>query len=179
MLELLIALAVASILTLMAVPNLRPFIQNNRNITQINELQTTLNAARTAAVTRNNTVSICGSTNGTGCGADLGIWQNGWIAFVDEDADGTVDEGDLVIRTQGGMVGGTTLILSDDTAITYASSGLAITGANEAFTICDDRGAGDARGLIIGVSGRLRLAVDSNDNDIVEDESNTDLVCAE
>ena len=83
LLELMILLTIASILTLLAVPNLRPFLQNNRNITLINELQTSLNAARTEAVTRNNTVTLCGSVNGTACAAAVDELADGWITLKD------------------------------------------------------------------------------------------------
>jgi type IV fimbrial biogenesis protein FimT len=178
LLELMILLTIASILTLLAVPNLKPFIQNNRNITLINELQTSLNAARTEAVTRNNTVTLCGSANGTSCAAAVAELEDGWIVFVDIDGDGTVDAGDGILRVQGKNMDGTTVTYSDNTVITYASSGLAIAGSSGTFTLCDDRGADSARGLIIGVSGRPRVAMDSDDNGILEDDNNTDLSCA-
>ena len=178
LLELMILLTIASILTLLAVPNLRPFLQNNRNITLINELQTSLNAARTEAVTRNNTVTLCGSVNGTACAGAVDELADGWIVFVDIDSDGTVDDVDEVLHVQGKAVSDISITYGDVTVITYASSGLAIAGASGTFTLCDDRGAESARGLIIGVSGRPRVSVDSDDNGILEDDSNTDLACA-
>ncbi len=178
LLELLIALVIASILTLWAVPNLRPFIQNNRSITQINELQTSLNAARTEAIVRNNNITLCPvNKTGDGCHEHLDHWHHGWITFVDSDLDGALD-GEEILHLHGKAGKQRFITFSDMSVISFASSGLATAGANSTFTLCDDRGAASARGLIVGVSGRPRLAVDSNSNGILEDESNTDLVCA-
>ena len=140
---------------------------------QVNELHASLNVARTEAVKRNDNVSVCRSSNGTAC---VGNWEDGWIVFVDADADGSVDDGDNILRVHGDISGGTSLAFSQ-TYITYVNSGLASVGTASTFTLCDPRGASVARGLVIGTSGRPRLAKDSNDNGIPEDGDGTDLVC--
>jgi len=172
--EMMIALAVAGILVSFAVPAFNTSIQNNRMATQINELHTALSLARSEAIKRNTDTTVCRSSDGASC---TGTWSDGWIVFVDDNFDGTVDAGEEILRVHGALEGENTLEFSQ-TRVIYASSGIARTGSNGTFTLCDSRGTTSARGLVVGVSGRPRMAVDDNDNGIPEDGTGTDLDCS-
>jgi type IV fimbrial biogenesis protein FimT len=176
LIELMVTLTVAAILFAVAAPSFTPFVQNNRSAALINELHASLSHARSEAIKRNSSVTICKSTNGTGCGGHTDHWHHGWIAFVDNDLDGAVDDGDEILRVHGLIPGSNTLTFSQTTVL-YSSNGLAGGGANGTFTLCDTRGAAYAKGLVIGPSGRPRLATDSDENGILEDGSNVDLEC--
>ena len=175
--ELVTTLAIASIFSVMAVPSFMSTIQNNRNATQINEFRASLSFARTEAIFRNTSVSMCVSGNGTTCHDHSDHWHHGWIVFVDSDSDGAID-GEEILRVYSKLVQQSKFEFSDETVITYASTGLVIAGSNGTFTLCDNRGAAHAKGLIIGTSSRVRLAIDSDENGILEDVSDTDLVCS-
>ncbi len=110
-----IALAVAAILLSIAVPSFTASIQNNRMVTQINDLHTSLSYARSEAVKRNNNVTVCKSSNGTSC---TGNWDNGWIVFVDNNFNGTVDAGDVILRVHGSIAGDITLALAKRASFT-------------------------------------------------------------
>ena len=172
--ELMITLAIASILITSAAPSFTASIQNSRLSTQINELHASLSLARSEAIKRNDNVTVCRSSDGTSC---TGNWQNGWIVFVDIDFDGSVDAGEEVLRVRGLISKGSTLVFSA-TQVIYANSGIARGGSNGTFTLCDSRGATSAKGLIIGPSGRPRLATDGDANGILQDGNNLDLVCS-
>jgi len=176
MIELMITLAVAGILVASAAPSFRTSIQNNRMVTQINELHTSLSMARSEAIKRNDNVTVCQSSNGTSCTG--GNWQDGWIIFVDIDFDGSVDvaDGDLVIRVDSVISGDNTLAFSQ-TQVIYARDGFARPGSAGTFRLCDTRGSAFAKGVVVGVSGRPRLAIDSDSNGTLEDGDNADLVC--
>jgi len=168
-----IALAVAGILISFAVPSFTASIQNNRMATQINELHASLSLARSEAIKRNTNVTICRSSNGSSC---TGSWHDGWIVFVDDNADGAVDAGEEILRVHGALEGQNALTFSQ-TRVIYASSGIARAGSNGTFTLCDSRGATSARGLVVGLSGRPRMAVDDDSSGIPEDGGGTDLAC--
>jgi len=172
--ELMITIAVASILLSLAVPSFTTSIRNNRMVTDINELHASLSLARSEAVKRDRNVTMCRSSNGSSC---TGNWQDGWIVFVDNNFNGAVDAGDEILRQHGALGGGDSLAFSQ-TRVIYDSSGLARTGSNGTFTLCDSRGAQSAKGLVIGVSGRPRLAIDTDSNGIPEDENGNDLACS-
>ena len=80
LIELLITVAIVGVLIASATPSMTEFIQNNRAVTQVNELHTSLSLARNEAIKRNSNITVCRSSNGTTCS---GAWQNGWIVFVD------------------------------------------------------------------------------------------------
>jgi len=172
--ELLIVVAIAGILLTFAVPSFTESIQNNRMATQINELHATLSFARSEAVKRNRTVTVCRSDNATNCNGD---WQDGWIVFLDTNFDGTFNGTDEILRVHGGLNEDMTLDF-DQTRVSYGSSGIATGGMNGTFTLCDQRGDLRSKGLIIGASGRPRLAQDSDENGIPEDGSDSDLACS-
>lgn len=171
--ELIITLAIAGVLVALATPNFSATIQNNRMATQINELQASLSLARSEAIKRNNNVTMCQSSSGSSC---TGNWQDGWIIFVDNNFDGNVD-GEEVLRVHGALAGANTLTFSQ-TGVIYANNGLARGGANGTFTLCDTRGAENAKGLIIGLSGRPYLVRDSDSNGIPNDGDDLDLECS-
>ena len=178
LIELMVAVSIFAILLAVAVPSYRTFILNNRSAAAANEFIATLNFARTTAVTLRQPVSVCRTTtpaaaipvcgntgNGTG-------WENGWIAFIDLNAngilentdatadtnqDGTIDATDAVLRRHEPLPAGTLLhgqaALADK--VTFNSSGIATTTFGS-LTLCDSRGWSGARVLVVGVGGRVQ-----------------------
>ncbi len=103
LIELIITVAIAAIVMAIGVPSFQGMMRNNRAATQANEMISALNLARSEAVKRGRRVSLCPSSNGTGCsGTD---WKSGWIVFVDTsvvDASVTVGQ---VLRVWGALAG--------------------------------------------------------------------------
>lgn len=178
LIELMITMAIAGILVAGATPSLTEFVQNNRAVTQINDLQGALGLARSEAIKRNNNVTLCASDDAVGCHDHMERYHHGWIVFVDSDFDGNVDAGEEILRVHGEITGDNKFEYSDSRVITYASNGLERAGASGTFTLCDNRGTQSARGIILGVSGRARLATDSDSNDIPNDDDGKDLQCS-
>ncbi len=84
-LELIITIALAAILTTIAIPSFRSALQNNRITAQTNDLLTAFQLARSEAVKRGRPVTLCASDVDAGganpvCGDD---WSVGWMVFVD------------------------------------------------------------------------------------------------
>ena len=175
LIELLVVITVASVLAVVALPDLAGFIKNNRSAADINDLLSSLTFARSEAVKRNSSVAVCLSANGSSCQAG-DEWQNGWIVFEDRDLDQTVDDPSEILSIHGGLAPNRELTFDSGT-VTYRSDGLATTGTNGTFALCDDRGAAHAKGLIIGASGRPRLAMDADESGVVEDAEGDDLEC--
>ena len=77
-------------------------MRNNRIVSQNNEFIGALNYARSEAIRRSGSVSVCSSTNGHLFGTTN--WATGWIVFVDANADGTLnasDGADALLQTCG------------------------------------------------------------------------------
>jgi type IV fimbrial biogenesis protein FimT len=173
LIELMITIAIAGILISLAAPNFRASVQNNRMVTEVNDLHASLNLGRSEAIKRNSDVTICASNNGKICTGD---WKDGWIVFADNDVNGVIKQ-ENIIRVHGPISASSTLLFSDD-QVTYASDGTSTGGSKGTFTLCDSRGAAHARGLVIGLSGRPRHAVDSDANGTLNDAKDLDLACS-
>ena len=175
-LELVITLTIAAILIVIAVPNFNEIIKDNRLSTQINSLSASVNLARSEAVKRNLPVTLCQSSDGSSCAAGWAASSNGWVVFVNSNNDNSLDATEEIVR-----VGSP---LSGDSLLSYSAGILTFTPQGDSpnfsgtFILCDDRGAEKARGLVILPSGLVRLAVDTNNDDIVEDINGNNIACS-
>jgi type IV fimbrial biogenesis protein FimT len=88
LIELLVTLAVASILLAIASPSLASFFRVNRIAGASNDVVLTLQLARAEAARRGRPVSACRSTDGATCATGTD-WGDGWIVFQDANATGT------------------------------------------------------------------------------------------
>ena len=160
LIELMTTLGVATILLTIAVPNMQEFRRNSRQTGGVNELLSGMRVARNTAITTNTRVTVCASSNGSACEAVT--WENGWIAFVDLDADRILDVNESIIRTGEGADG--LSIASTQFASNFVFRpngrvmGASVSQNNGQFTVCDDRGADHAKAIMVDLSGRPRVA---------------------
>jgi type IV fimbrial biogenesis protein FimT len=96
LLELMTTLAVAAVLIAVGVPQLRDLTIQQRITGAAQDLHIDLALARNEAVTRATNVSVCPSTDLVACTNDG--WGNGRLTFIDANADGVVDAGELVVK---------------------------------------------------------------------------------
>jgi type IV fimbrial biogenesis protein FimT len=158
LIDVIVALVVAGVLLTIAVPSMRDFIQDSRITTNTNEIVLSLSLARTQAVTRHTTVSLCASDDGIDCTAT--DWELGWIVFTDNGVLGAVDADDIVLHVQQALGGGGKLTGPD--LITYEDSGMLVAACEN----CTDgdyfsRGSGSttARSSVGNIAGRMLLAI--------------------
>ncbi|MFZ1624710.1 MAG: GspH/FimT family pseudopilin [Gammaproteobacteria bacterium] len=163
--ELMAALAIVAVLTAMAVPAFRDFLQNNRAAEQSNALVGALALARNEAVTRGIPVSVCASSDGESCDDAAGLfadWTQGWIVFTDGAGTlGTVDDAevppDTVLRVLP-AISGDAMLASNTNFISYTASGfLSGAQANFSLTVPDCRG-NQNRQIIVNPQGRATLS---------------------
>ena len=84
LIELVVVLALASILVTIAVPSFRGFFQDSRATTESNLLLSALTLARNSAVTQGVPVSVCAAnTSRTNCAGSNTDWGQGWLVFTD------------------------------------------------------------------------------------------------
>ena len=133
-----------------------------------------LNVARTEAVRRNVSVSMCKSSNGTSCG---GNWEDGWIVFDDNGAaPGTVDAGEEVLVVSDGFNRARYTLRGEGNVvsrITFDAQGYSL-GFGGQLVLCFDEdgdGSGDfdddnAAVIAISNSGRIRT-LESSHVDVV------------
>ena len=98
------------------------------------------------------------------------------MVFIYSVADGEPD-GDSVLQVHAKLPKKSNLEFSENSHLTFASSGLIRTGGNGTLRICAARGEEYARAIVFSASGRPGLATESDDNGIIEDQNNDDLDC--
>ena len=159
--ELLIVLAIAAILTAIALPSFQDISERNRVTANVNKLVRELHLARSEAIKRKVRAVLCSSSNPeAGLPTCSGSWTQGWILFVDTDNDQTFDNNEPLITVHNGLQSGNTLKWNNGNNIWYLPSGTT-SNLGGTFTICS-QDYKHARGIIISSSGRVRLSNDSD-----------------
>jgi len=177
LIELMVTLVLAALILTIAVPSFRTFVQDTQLTTTVNELVGDMNLTRSEAVKNGAGATLC-KRNAAGTACDTSAaWDAGWIVFSDIDGDATIDagDGDLLLRVHESLLAELDVTFGQN-RVTYDSRGAA-SGFIGTIVVCDDRGAGEARGLILSNTGRLRRAQDTNSNGTEEDGSGNELTC--
>jgi type IV fimbrial biogenesis protein FimT len=151
--ELMVVLSIAAILLTVAVPGFQSFILNARRTMVANDLVLALAYAKSEAVKRGVRVTVCSRQNDTTCAGDT-TWDVGWLVFVDNNGDGVVDTADLVLQVYPSLPNGSTL-RAGRARVTYQPTGFS-PGFNDTFHLCDARGAGEDRNIVLSLLGRVK-----------------------
>jgi type IV fimbrial biogenesis protein FimT len=157
LLELMIVVAILSIVATLGTPALQDIVRKNQLRTLADTTIAMLNLARSEAVSRNTPVSLCHTSNNTSCtGAWNTSWSGAWLIFTDPDQDGVVDTGETIVRVFEGLPGGYTA-QSDITSagITYRADG-SIKTSGELRICAADQNALEAWQIEISTVGRPR-----------------------
>lgn len=157
LIELMVTLSVLAILLTIGIPNLQMFIQNSRLQSQSTSLMGDLNYARAEAVRLGSPVAVCASANGAACSGAL-TWETGWIVFNDRNGNGVVDAAELPILRAAPALGGGNTMRSARALVRFNAQGYS-NGFNDTFRVCDVRGVGNARSVVLSNQGRVRNAV--------------------
>ena len=178
--ELMIAMVVLAILMATAGPMFNNLIKNNRIVSEVYALRATFNNARSEALARRTVVTVCRSNDGATCTAGSGSWREGYIAFSDDDGDSALDPNEVffskVVDVDSNMT--MKLIPAATVAVQFSSEGFA-RGSSGTLVVCDDRGASEARGVIIAPVGTVSAATDTDaiPDFISNDHAGVNLVC--
>lgn len=158
LLELLVTIAIAAILTAVAAPGLRALVQANRAAAQANEFLSALSLARSEAITRGVPASVCPTTDEATC-AGVDDWSSGWLVFVDaQAAQGEVNAGDTLLRVFPPLAGGSTFT-GPASAVTYAPGGFLAGTAAMNFALAVPGCTGEhGRNISITPAGRAAVS---------------------
>jgi len=99
LLELIVTLAIATILTVVALPSFRSTLDRQRATTAVHLLSAQFAQARSTAITRAEVVSVCPSRGDGRCRED-GDWSDGWILYRDPGRDGQPNAPGEVLREE-------------------------------------------------------------------------------
>ncbi len=165
--ELMITVVIVGILLALAGPSFVELLERNRMQTTASNVYTSLMLARSEALKRNRDVEVCSSTSGTACDPnEAGLWQDGWLVWVDTDGDTSVDDPNEVLSVRGALYGGDTLWAVTDPndmsggtkidEISYEASGNASDAVH--FVLCPaDGDTSMARVVSVEATGRPKI----------------------
>ncbi len=166
LIELIISLALASVVVGIAVPSVGHMIRTNAVVSINNVLFVDILFTRSEAIKRNIPVTICAANDTFSACTASDDWSKGWIAFVESvDFNGVVDDAtETIIRSNPGSNSATMTILASGNVIGdigYQGDGyptIASTGTlpNGAFLICEDNDIDYSRRIEINQTGRVQ-----------------------
>lgn len=149
--ELLITIAILSIVLAIAVPN----INTGRSmvINQSREFKSALNYARNEALNQSRTVAMCPSNDSSVAAPSCDTnWHNGWIVYVDENNDGNADDGE-VLRRHAQLKGAVTIAPNPAlTSISFDNQGFTADASD--FLFCSEAAKDQGRTVMLALSGR-------------------------
>jgi type IV fimbrial biogenesis protein FimT len=170
LLELLTAMVVLGILAAIAIPSFEQITASNQLAADTNELVASMHQARSAAITRGENVTICASDAALAACSGGADWAAGWVV-LDATANVLQTHGPLPVNSANeiGAVNGAG-------AVVFNRNGFSTNART--IKLCDPNNvATRARGVIVSPDGRVRLASDSNGNNVVEDRAGADVGC--
>ena len=160
LLELLVTVALIAIVMAIAVPSMSTFTQNDRLTTNINQLVGHLAYARSEAVKRSQQVSVCVSNDAATCTG--GSWADGWIVYIDADADNSFTAGEELLRVQQALGGNNSLTPTGiGNQITYDNRGFVNAASIGSLQLCDNRSGPYGKTVRITTTGRVRMEKDT------------------
>lgn len=140
LIELLTTLAIAAVLTTIAVPSYQSFVMNSQLTAKRDALANALRYARSTALNQNTTTEVCpvSTVNSTTCG---NTWPAGWMVILKPTGTASLLQSFQVPSSSLAQVYSETdsSITTAATSVNFNSRGLT-TSASALFVICDSRG---------------------------------------
>lgn len=165
--ELMVAIAIAGILTAIAIPSFQSVFMSMRLTSYANELVATTMLARSTAINQNAPVVMCQSLDGATCGNGSN-WETGYVVVCSSN-DGTVCTNTpgpaasrIVLKSQGAAATGWKITgAAGASSIQFESSGSGATTAS--LTVCRHEPVGtNERVVRISPTGRSSVSKTSN-----------------
>ena len=159
LLELLVTLAVASILVSVGVPSFRGAIMDNRLVRDSNQFVGAINLARSTAVRFQRNATVCASTNYDAavptCSSSTD-WSSGWIVWVDKNRDAATSANEI-IYVQAPINDANTFSSTAATLFSFDARGFGVTLGDD-LMLCDNRSGETGRRIRVNNVGRTNVS---------------------
>ncbi len=173
LIEMMVTVAILSILTTIGAPSISNIISKNHIAADINNLSSAARVARFTAIDEAVTVTLCPTEDYTSC---TNNWRHAKMVFIDGDVNGARDNNEQLVLSSDPVSSNNT-ISGIEQALIFRPDGSVNNGG--AITICPSSGEKKlASALIVSLYGRVKVATDSNNDDIKEDATGTSLSCS-
>jgi type IV fimbrial biogenesis protein FimT len=133
LIELLVALAILAILLVVAIPSFAPTLRSNRLFATQTEVMSSLALARSEAAKRGIPVSVIPNAPPGAISGDE--WGPGWSVWVDQNANGVVDSGE-VLRAHEASPSGFTLSVPNSGVIKFDAHGFLSPAVFRQLKVC-------------------------------------------
>lgn len=158
--ELLVTVLIMAIVMSIAVPSLKPLISRQDLIAKASLLSSTLAYARNEAVARVDSVTLCGTSDQVSCSGTSDL-SEGWLVFLDKNADGlfNLGDGDELLR-QGGDEGNEVTLRLGSSATHIRFSDRGESSESRTVFLCTqgaDTNPSKARTLAVSLVGSTRV----------------------
>lgn len=154
LIELLVSLSVAAILIAVSAPSMKALIVNTQIDNVTNKMYNSLMLARSEAIKRQRTVSLCSTVDGLTCDENNSGWHHGWLIFTDESGDELLNDSDQLIRRVAKQSELIAITWNGGYSLRFNSRGQ--TTQVGTFHICDQENQHDSKAIVIIMTGRLR-----------------------
>lgn len=172
LIEMLIAIAIFSILVFVVAPNMQTMLSKNTITARINELSSIARFARFTAIDTTSQVVVCPSPDSSNCGTD---WDEPKIAFIDENNNQTLDDEESLLaylESNNNKVFST----GPEDPLVFDEYGAA--NMIDSIVICPyDANTSHARSLNINLLGKARVSIDQDEDGVHEDINGAALSC--
>lgn len=173
--ELMVTTAILVILLAIGVPQLRSFLEKQRVAADLESLASSFQLARSEALKRSGTVSICAKAAATDTcvNGDTDDWSNGWLVFIDYGSAAGSTAGaydasvDTLLREEASIRSGSIKLSAAKSPITFLATGFA-TGAATTFQInpeATDLANPNRRCMVVTTLGKFRFVDPASDPD--------------
>ena len=158
MVEMMVTLLVLGILLGIAVPSFRDASLSSRLTGYANDLVAGAQIARSEAIKRNRTVTLCASQDGTSCAAAGVGWEVGWIILAPRPSTGAMD----VIERHPPLTD--EFIITEAAGVTELSFPATVVGVTPAtFTVCRETPVGkQEREVSVTLTGATAVEITEN-----------------
>ena len=143
LIELVVTMAVISILLVVGVPQFQSTTANSRLTTAINTLTGDLSYARTEAIKRGETVTVAPNNND---------WADGWNTFINISGSANID-----LRFSPALIADAAINTSGVNEIQFGSDGRSTAAVT--FSLCDGRTGAFGKTISLLTTGQTFLAV--------------------
>ena len=169
-LEIMISVALLGVILAIGIPSYAHMTISNGLTSDTNDLVASMQFARSEAVTRGETVTVCAANANLDACSGAGNWTSGWV-ILDAAANpirvhpALTQNAAVEVNVQNGVG-----------AVVFNRNGFSTN--SRTIRLCGPRGdTRRIRGVVVSPDGRIRLAADLNGNNIVEDQDGNDLSC--
>jgi type IV fimbrial biogenesis protein FimT len=154
LIEQIITLAIAGILTGLAIPSMHAMLRHHRTGTATQALSSALHATRMLSIERQRRTVLCPTRDGHTCSGD-GDWEEGWLIGIDRNHDGQPDTAPLSTHPP---LDGVRIRASRGRSRVYYHPNGSAPGSNLTMRICPTGERPDkVPAVVVSNSGRIRL----------------------